>query len=186
MPLPLVRLVGLEKDPPFVLLHVTVLPAVLTALLLISASWALIVTVSPAVGLLLLDVTTYFAAGPVCVVMLPLVPVNEVLSVAVTVWTVPATVLVVKTTVATPPVSVRLVGLANDPPVPVLLHVTVLPEVFTELLFASASCARIVTVSPAVGVLLLDVTIYFVAGPGCVVMVGLVPVRPVLSVAVTA
>src|SRR5919206_591894 len=72
MPLASVKLVGLAKLPPVpVLLQVTVLPAVLTALPLASANWAEIVTLLPATGLLLLAVTRYFAAGPTTVVMLP-------------------------------------------------------------------------------------------------------------------
>src|SRR5436309_4278187 len=98
---------------------------------------------------------------------------------------VPAVVPVVKVTVATPPALVVLVGLPNDPPAPVLLHVTVLPAVLTGLLFASANCAVIVTALPARGLLLLELTRYLAAGTATVVMLLLVPVRPVLSVAVT-
>jgi hypothetical protein len=113
-----------------------------------------------------------------------LVPVRLVLSVAVTVCVVPTTLLVVKLTVATPLLFVVLVGLENVPPF-VLLHVTVFPAVPTGLLCTSANCAVIVTLVPAIGLLLLDVTTYFVAGPATVVMFGLVPVRLVLSVPVT-
>jgi hypothetical protein len=118
--------------------------------------------------------------------MFGLVPVKGVASVPVTVCTVPATVPVEKTTVATPLAFVVLVGDANDPPAPVLLQVTVIPAVATGLLFASTSCARIPTVSPATGLYRLAPTTYFVAGPGIVVMFELVPVKLVLSVPVTA
>ena len=47
------------------------------------------------------------------------------MSVPVTVYVFPATVPVVNTTVATPFASVVLVEDAKEPPVPVLLHVTV-------------------------------------------------------------
>jgi len=96
--------------------------------------------------------------------MFALAPVRLVLSVAVTLWTVPATVVVVKDTVTVPPLFVVLVGEANDPPL-VLVQVTTFPEVGTEVPLASANCAVIVTAAPAVGVLLLDVTMYFVAAP---------------------
>src|SRR5438093_6165411 len=98
---------------------------------------------------------------------------------------VPAVVPVVKFTVATPLASVALVALANDPPTPVLLHVTVLPAVLTGLLFASANCAVIVTALPPTGLLLLELTRYLTAGPATVVMFPLIPVIDVLSVAVT-
>jgi hypothetical protein len=92
----------------------------------------------------------------------------EVLSVAVSVWTVPATVLVVNCTVAMPLALVKLVGALNEPPL-VLLQLTVLPVFHTGLPKLSASCAVIVTTLPAAGVLLLGVTTYFVAGPAVTV-----------------
>ena len=107
-------------------------------------------------------------AGPGCVVTFPLVPVLELLSVAVTVWTVPAAMLVVNCTVAIPLALVMLVGALNEPPL-VLLQVTVLPEFATGFPKLSASCAVIVTALPAAGVLLLDLTTYFVAGPAVTV-----------------
>src|SRR5258708_5211001 len=74
-PLPLVREVGLPKDPPPVLDQVTVLPEVATALLFPSASCAVIVTCVPAAGVELDDVTTYLvaAAAAYVTVWLPLV-----------------------------------------------------------------------------------------------------------------
>src|SRR2546422_181709 len=60
--------------------------------------------------------------------------------------------------------SVALVPAATEPP-PVLDQVTVRPALATELLFASASCAAIVTVDPTVGLYELDVTRYFVGAP---------------------
>ena len=114
---------------------------------------------------LALTVEAEALTAPATVVMFALAPVRLVLSVAVTVWTVPATVLVVKDTVAIPLLFVVLVGEANDPPVPVLVHVTTLPKVGTEVPLASANCAVIVTAVPAAGVLLVDVTMYFVAVP---------------------
>lgn len=75
---------------------------------------------------------------------------------------------VVNTIVATPVASVvvstatvPLLALRKDPPL-VLVNVTVTPDVVTGLLFASASCARMVTGVPTTGVELLDVTKYFV------------------------
>jgi hypothetical protein len=91
-PLPFVVLFGDENEPPAAELHVTVRPGVLTGLLFASTSWAVIVTPVPATGLLLLEVTRYFAAPPIAVVIVPLVPVKLFASVPVTVCTVPTTV----------------------------------------------------------------------------------------------
>ena len=64
-PLAFVVLVGAENDPPVPdLLHVTSLPDVCTGLPPLSANCAVIVIGAPAVGLELLEVTTYLAAGP--------------------------------------------------------------------------------------------------------------------------
>jgi hypothetical protein len=185
-PLPFVVLVGLPNDPPTpVLLHVTTLPNVETTLLFASINCAVIVTPVPATGLPLLVLTAYFASAPATVVIPGLVPVNNVLSVATTVCTVPATVLVVNTTVATPLPSVVLVALPNDPPLPVLLHVTTFPDVSTGLLLPSTNCALIVTPVPATGLVPLVLTTYFAAAPMTVVILGLVPVNPPPSVPVT-
>ena len=97
--------------------------------------------------------------------MFALVPVWESVSVAVTVWTVPAVVLVVNDTVAVPLALVVLVGELKDPPF-VLLQVTTLPAVWTGLPPESANCAVIVTDVPATGLKLFDVTTYFEAAPG--------------------
>jgi len=273
-----------EKLPPLVLDQVTALPDVLIALPLASASCAVIVTFAPAIGVLALEVTTYFAAvgagvemvialglpemlvppifavsdalpalagavyvavqtplvqltvpseptstavatsleaaevmtfplaslmvmvavvvpfvssdveptasvlvvalgAPSVVVMLPLVPVRLAPSVAVTVCTVAATVLVVNVTVAWPFTSVVLVALENEPPF-VLDQVIVRPAVFTALFDASASCAVIVTVPPSVTELALEVTRYFDAAPAVIVSVAALPemfVPPILA-----
>lgn len=149
----------------------------------------MIVTPAPAIGALALEVTMYLVAAPTAVVILPLVPVIELVSVAVTVCTVAAVALVVNVTVAMPLALVVLVALEKNPSVapvpPVFVHVTTRPDVLTALLFASASCAVIVTFEPAVGVLPLEVTMYFVAAPAPVVMFALVPVSAFVSVAVT-
>jgi hypothetical protein len=63
MPLGLVADVGLPKDPPPVLLHVTVRETV-TGLLKASASCAATVIAAPATGTVLLVETMYFVAGP--------------------------------------------------------------------------------------------------------------------------
>lgn len=63
---------------------------------------------------------------------------------------------------AIPLAFVILVAEANDPPL-VLLHVTTLPAALTALLPASASCAVIVTLLPATGLVLLEFTIYLLA-----------------------
>jgi hypothetical protein len=97
-------------------------------------------------------------------------------SVAVTVVAVPATVWVVKVTVAIPLASVIDVAAENDPFPLLLLHVTVRPEVATALPLASANCAVIVTPLPAVGDELDDVTKYLLAAPTTVVIVAVVPV----------
>src|SRR6266567_1812388 len=84
---------------------------------------------------------------------------------------VPATVLVVKVTVAAPLAFVVLVEEEKEPPF-VLIQVTILPEVDTAFPLASVNCAVIVTCVPATGVLLLDVTLYFLAKPGLKVTVS--------------
>jgi hypothetical protein len=115
------------------------------------------------------------------------VPVSEPASVAVTVWTVPATVEVVNETVAMPLAFVSELALAKEPPAPVFDQVTLRPDVDTALPFASASCALIVTAAPATADPLLLVTRYLLAAPGTVVIELDVPVIPGsrLSVAVT-
>ena len=184
-PLAFVVLVGEENCPPPVLLQVTTLPALLTALLFASASWAVIATGAPAIGLFVLAVTAYFVPGPGTVVMIWLVPVRLDPSVAVTVCPVAETLWVVKSTVVVPFTSVVLVPLAKLPPVPVLLQVTTTPAVATGFEFASASCATIFTVSPAMTLERTAPTMYFAAAPTKVVIFGLVPVKFVLSVAMT-
>ncbi len=165
-PEPLVVEVGEPNEPPApVFDQVTVRPLVETALLLASASCAVIVTALPATGLEELDVTRYCVAGPGTVVKPLVVPLWEPSS-PVTVWVVPATVEVVKLTVATPEPLVVEVGEPNEPPAPVFDQVTVRPLVETALLLASASCAVIVTALPATGLEELDVTRYCVAAPG--------------------
>ena len=72
---------------------------------------------------------------------------------------------VVNDTVATPLEFVVDVDDANEPPMNVVVHVTVWPAVGTALSPASASCAVTVTEPPAVGVALDTVTRYFAAGP---------------------
>jgi hypothetical protein len=94
-------------------------------------------------------------------------------------------VLVVNVTVATPLEFVVDVGAEKEPPF-VLDHVTVLPDVPTGLLFASASCAVIVTPEPATGLELEDVTRYLVAVLGTVVTVTLPVFPPVVAVTTCA
>ena len=153
---------------PMATVTVAVLPV--TMLLFASSTWTVTAGVIAAPAAVLEGWTpkTSLVAGPGCVVTFPLVPVLELLSVAVTVWTVPAAMLVVNCTVAIPLALVMLVGALNEPPL-VLLQVTVLPEFATGFPKLSASCAVIVTALPAAGVLLLDLTTYFVAGPAVTV-----------------
>ena len=99
-----------------------------------------------------------------------------------TVWVVPAMVEVVKLTVAMPEPLVVEVGEPNEPPVPVFDQVTVRPLVETALLLTSASCAVIVTALPAIGLEELDVTRYFVAGPGAKVTEAELAIAEPLSV----
>jgi hypothetical protein len=154
-------------------------------LLFASASCAEIVTAAPATGLALDDVTRYLLATPTTVVKVLVVPVVPPV-VPVAVCAVPAVVLVVNETVATPLAFVVDVAVPKVPP-PVLDHVTTWPAVDTALLFASASCAVIVTAAPATGLALELVTRYFVAAPATVVNVAVVPVLPpVVPVAVCA
>ena len=90
----------------------------------------------------------------------------------------------VKTTVAIPEALVFEVAVAKDPLALDLVHVRVNPAVLTGLLFASDNWAVMVTLLPATGELLDEVTRYFVAVPTTVVMVAVVPVRLPPSVAV--
>ena len=123
-----------------------------------SANCAVMVTVLPAAGLVLDDVTTYLDAAPTTVVMVVDVPVMLVLSVAVTVVAVPATVCVVKVTVAVPVPFVVDVAAENEPFAFDLVHVTTRPARLTLLLLASRSCAVMVTLAPATGLEELDET----------------------------
>ena len=67
--------------------------------------------------------------------------------------------------VATPEALVVLVAAAKLPLAFDFVQVTVNPDVAAELLLASASCAVIVTLAPAAGLLEDEVTKYFVAAP---------------------
>ena len=51
------------------------------------------------------------------------------------------------------PLALVVAGFAplNEPPVPVLVNVTAIPEVATALPYWSASCAETVTAAPATG-----------------------------------
>src|SRR5687768_693250 len=132
-----------------------------------------------------LVVSVSLLAAPATVVMVPVVPVRELPSVPVTVTEVPAAVLGVNVTVATPELFVAEVGLPKEPPAPPV-QVTTWPAVPTKLLFTSASCAVIVTDPPAATEAALEEARYFVGVPGVVAIAPLVPVIAVLSVAVTA
>lgn len=164
IPLLFVFDVAAENEPlPSDLVQVTTWPDVETALPLTSANCALIVTPAPAIGLVLPAVTRYWVAVPAAVVNADVVPVMPPVA-PVAVCAVPDVVLVVNETVATPLPLVVDVAEPKLPPL-VLDQVTVLPAVATELLLASASWAVIVTLPPAVGVALDDVTRYLVAVP---------------------
>jgi hypothetical protein len=98
------------------------------------------------------------ATFPATVVMVAEVPVRLSPSVAVTVVAVPATVCAARTTDARPLASVVDVAVAKLPFAPLFVHVTVFPLVPTAFPFASASCAVIVTVTPAAGAVVEAVT----------------------------
>jgi len=116
-----------------------------------------VVTAVPTVALWPVPLLTAICvAAAATVVKVALVPVFPPV-VAVTVCAVPAATFVVKETVAAPLALVLVVAKANEPP-PVLDHVTTWPARLTELLFASRSCAVIVTALPAAGLAALDVT----------------------------
>ncbi len=101
------------------------------------------------------------------------VPVRAEPSVAVTVWVVPDTLLVLNVIVAMPLLLVvELVPGLKVPP-PELVQFTVTPDVFTGLLFRSVSCALIVTALPAMGVVLVETTTYLVAAAAVHVTCGL-------------
>lgn len=80
------------------------------------------------------------------------------MSVAVTVVAVPATVCVVKFTVAMPLALVSDVAAPNEPFALDFVHVTVSPTWLFGLLLTSRSCAVIVTAVPATGLNELEVT----------------------------
>jgi hypothetical protein len=92
------------------------------------------------------------AAEPAIVVIGGLVPVRQKPSVAVTVYCVPAVVPVVNVTVAMPRAFVVLVAELNDPPVPVLLQVTLMRGMKKGQGLRCASFALMVTAVPATGV----------------------------------
>ena len=102
----------------------------------------------------------------------------------------PDVVLVVNTMLAVPLASVVDVAVANDPPAPVLLHVTTCPGPLTAVPVASVSCAVTVTGPPAATDDALAVTTYFDAGPpplAIVVIGALAPVTaPVVAVTTCA
>jgi hypothetical protein len=169
-PLALVTLVGEANDPPLVLVQVIVCPGVASAFPFPSTSCAVIVTAVPTVGEREVEVTRYLAGFPLVVVIDALVPVRPPASLALTVWTVAAVVLVANWTFATPEAFVLLVGDAKDPPGPVALHVTVCPPLATLFPSASVSWAVIVTAFPATTVGVELVTTYFAALPAIVVI----------------
>ena len=104
-----------------------------------SASWAVIVTLLPAAGLVLEEVTRYFAAEPATVVKGEVVPVRPAPPTPVTVAEVPATVWVVNNTVAMPLAFVVEVAVAKEPLLSDLLQVTITPGVLTGLSYTSES-----------------------------------------------
>jgi len=157
-PAPSVFDVAALKFPPFVADQVTTWPDVDTALLLASASCAVIVTVLPAAGFALDVETRYLVAAPTTVVMVGDVPLTPVLSVPVTVVAVPLTVCVVNVTAAVPLAFVVDVAAENEPFAFDLVQVTTRPASETLLLFASRNWAVMVTPAPATGLGLLVVT----------------------------
>lgn len=183
-PLAFVADVAAENEPlPSDFVQVTVCPAVATALLLASDNCAVITTPAPAAGELVAAVTMYLLAAAASGVIDGLLPVLLPV-VAVTTCVAPTAALTVKTTVAIPLEFVVDVADANDPP-PVLLHVTIWPVVATELPFASASCALIVTFVPTVGFVLVVVTRYCVAGAAVNVTSALFAIASELTVPAT-
>lgn len=163
------------------MLQLTVFPDVATALLLASVSCAVTRTFVPAATFVDADVTMYLVAVPATVVIVALVPVTGPVDVAVTVVAVPATVWVVNVIVAIPLAFVLDVPAEKEPFALDFVHVTVTPFVATALLLASASWALIVTLLPATGEVLLDVTMYLLATPAMPVAVNVIglPVNPV-------
>ena len=127
----------------------------------------------------MLAVTRYLVAGPATTTIAGDVPVSELLSVAVTAYDVPVAVPTVRVTVVAPLAFVVELDGESEPPVPVLVQVTVLPGVATALPFASDSCAVIVTAAPGAGELFEAVTTYFVAA-GTVTVTVAVPFFPSL------
>lgn len=94
--------VALENEPPFVLDHVIVRPAVATALLVASASCAVIVTVPPSVAVLALEVTMYFDAAPAVIVSVAGLPLTFVPPIFATMFAVPVVEGAVNVAVQTP------------------------------------------------------------------------------------
>lgn len=95
--------------------------------------------------------TAICVAAPATVVIAVLVPVDEPSSVPVIVYAVPATVPVVKFTVAIPASLVILVNAKKEPPVPVFDQVTTFPTVAFAVLLSKLSWAVMITSFPATG-----------------------------------
>ena len=111
-------------------------------------------TVAFTVAVWLLPALSAIVVGVAAMVVIAgLVPVLVgPLDVAVTVYTAPTVVPVVKVIVATPLALVCAgLGTPNDPPVPDLEKVTQSPGVATGLSYWSASCAVMVTGEPTGG-----------------------------------
>jgi hypothetical protein len=182
-PLALVVVALAEKTPPFVLAHVTAWFASGSGLPAPSASCARTVTAPPAVTLVAVALTRYWATVPVVVAIVGLVPVIPPV-VAVTTCVVPAEVPTVNETVATPDVFVGVDALEKLPPF-VLDQVTVWPATATEFPLASANCALSVIVAPAVGFVVLGATRYRVGVAGVVTIGVVLPLIEPLVAATT-
>jgi hypothetical protein len=103
--------------------------------------------------------TAIWVAGPAVVVMVPLVPlINSESVLAVKVYAVPATVPVVKVTVANPAPLVVLVADEKLPSVPVFDQVTVFPAGELHDMPPRSQIALMVTEVPATGALEVEVT----------------------------
>ena len=142
------------EPPPAVAAKVTVTPGQTLLRESLTITLGAVATAVPTVAVWLLPAFTVIdAGGPATVVTAGLVPVlvDGLVLVTVNVYVLPLVVLVVYVAVTMPLAFVVVPLVLHLPPVPVLLQVTLIPEVATALPYWSASCAVMVIRVPATG-----------------------------------
>ncbi len=142
------------EPPPAVAAKVTVTPGQTLLCESLTITLGAVATAEPTVAVWLLPAFTAIdAGGPATVVTAGLVPVlvDGLVLVTVNVYVLPLVLLVVYVAVTMPLAFVVVPLVRHLPPVPVLLQVTLIPEVATALPYWSASCAVMVIRVPATG-----------------------------------